>query len=299
MYSLTLVSCNDDEEGMPEETRSSFSINGQVTDPSTGNQSAWSANAVDVNFGAQGLSFKAGVGSDTLYVAIESVDSGLYVVDGTSDLSAFNRYEVFSSADSSISLYTYKADQSGGIVFNILSNDTVNQRISGFFSANYFNPVNNSDFFQLTDATFDISYAPPPGAPVFVPGGGTISFLRDGANQVYDNATGLLNENDIIVMDGTVTSGSTFTSIQLAFTDTLDVDTFMIGSGQILLEATYLESVGVMFDAFSADSGSVIITTHDTINNNISGQFNFKALNDQGTDSIYITMGEFDMNYIE
>ncbi|MCH2216433.1 MAG: DUF6252 family protein [Flavobacteriales bacterium] len=294
---LSIVSCNDDKE-TPEVPQPSFDIKGTVTDPITGNESDWNTNVVDVKFNAQGLSFKAGIDGDTIFVAVESVDSGMYIVDGTSLLSEMNQYKAFSPVDSTFTLYTYQADGNGGIIFNILNNDPIKQRVGGFFSAEYFNPINNSDFFRLNDAEFTFSYAPPPGEPGFVPGVGFISFIKDGLPQVFPAATGINDGDTLIVLQG-ITSVTTFPSINLNLADTLGVDTFFFGEGNNVISANYVQSLGGNISAFIADSGFVIITMHDTISNDISGQFSFKALNESGTDSIYLNAGAFEMNYID
>ncbi len=290
---LFLASC-DNAEDPPPASAPTFLLSGQLVDPVTGETSAWSTNSVTAELDEAGLRIKAVRGSDTLFIAVAGADSGSYSITQQSPLGPLNRVE--SVDQNGFTLYTYQANGNGGGVLNITKNDSVNRTISGDFFVKYFNPINNSDFFELTDAQFrNIAYSIfDDGPDIENPGIGTISFTAGSNNYSFDMATGDA-AGSIITLTG-VTPPLSVPSINLTLEQDIEPGTYPI-DGTSAITALFVQSVT---EFFVADSGSMEITAHDTINNNISGNFTFKGLlTSGGPDSIQVTNGVFEMNYTE
>lgn len=293
-----IVSCNSDNDSTAPPAPA-FVISGQSVDPVTGEVTQWATNTVSVELGAEGLQIKAVRGADTLFVAIASVDSGTYFIDQEPPLGPLNRLE--SVGENGLTLYSFQADGNGGGVFNITKNDTINRTITGDFSVKYFNPINNSDFFELNNAQFrNLSYGTFIGPPVVVPGTGTISFTQGGVDYLFEGEDVLAYIDStllpVIRMQGTTQPSPPETSISIAFETGID-------TGSYVLDGTTPLTAGVvknLLEVFQADSGSLEILMHDTINNDISGTFNFKGFSSlNNDDSTYVTNGMFNVNYLE
>jgi hypothetical protein len=290
---LFSASCNNTEDP-PAAPSPSFILSGQLVDPVTGESSAWATNTVTAELDAEGLRIKAVRGSDTLFIAIAEADSGSYFITQQSPLGSLNRVE--SVGENGLTLYTYQANGNGGGVFNITNSDSLNRTITGDFFVKYFNPINNSDFFELTDAQFkNIVYdleGDDPG--MGNPGIGTISFTVGSTDYEFDMATGDA-AGSTITLTG-VTPPLSVPSISLTMAQDIETGTYAL-DGTSSVTGLFVQSVT---EFFAADSGSMEITAHDTINNNISGNFAFKGLlTSGGPDSIQVTNGAFEMNYIE
>lgn len=287
---LLMVSCNS-EDAPPAPPAPTFLISGQVVDPVTGSVSQWGTNSVSAELDAAGLRIKAVRGADTLFIAIANVDSGAYFIDEEPPLGPLNRFE--SVGENGLVLYTFQANGNGGGVFNITKNDTINRTITGDFSVKYFNPINNSDFFELNNAQFrNLNYALSGTVPA-TPGIGTISFTAAGVDYNYDDATGLAEDSVISIVGFTppLTPSITLSIDQGLEPGIYPMDGISSVDGLFVLSVT---------EFFSADTGRIEILAHDTVNNNISGSFNFLALPNSGEgDSIQVTNGLFEMNYTE
>lgn len=292
-----IISCNGDDESTPPPAPT-FIISGQSVDPETGAVSQWATNTVNVELGAEGLRIKAVNGMDTLFVAIASVDSGTYFINQEPPLGPLNRLE--SADETGPALYTFQANGNGGGVFNITKNDTINRTITGDFTVKYFNPINNSDFFELNNAQFrNLSYGSFIGPPVVTPGTGTISFTQGGVDYLFEgeDVTAYIDSTllPVIRMQGVTQPSPPETSISIAFETNID-------TGSYILDGTTPLTAGViknLTEVFLADSGSLEVLFHDTINNDISGTFNFKGFSSVNDDSTYVTDGTFNVNYLE
>ncbi|HKK39368.1 MAG TPA: DUF6252 family protein [Cryomorphaceae bacterium] len=293
---LLSASCSEEEE-TPVFPTPNYLISGQTIDPVTGATSLWATNSVVAEFDAEGLRIKAINGSDTLFIAVAGVDSGEYFIDQESELANLNRYETL--GENGLTLYTFQANGNGGGMFNITANDTINKTISGDFSVKYFNPINNSDFFELNNAQFqNLNYGSFIGPPVSAPGTGTISFTQGGVDYLFEgeDATAYIDVGPVIRMQGVTQPSPPETSISIAFETDITV-------GSYILDGTTPLTAGVvknLTEVFLADSGSLEILMHDTINNDISGTFNFKGFSSlTSSDSTYVTDGVFNINYLE
>ncbi|MCZ4407689.1 DUF6252 family protein [Cryomorphaceae bacterium 1068] len=290
---LFSASCNNSEDP-PAAPAPSFKLSGQLVDPATGETSAWSTNTVTAELDAEGFRIKAVRGSDTLFITIAAADSGSYSITQQSPLGSLNRVE--SVGENGLTLYTFQANGNGGGVFNITNSDSLNKTITGDFFVKYFNPINNSDFFELTDGQFrNISYNMGDDGPdIENPGIGTISFMVGSSNYDFNMATGDAAAS-VITLTG-VTPPLSVPSISLTMAQDIEPGTYAL-DGTSSVTGLFVQSVT---EFFVADSGSMEITAHDTINNNISGNFAFKGLlTSGGPDSIQVTNGTFEMNYIE
>jgi len=69
-------------------------------------------------------------------------------------------------------------------MLNIIKNEPANRTITGDFFVKYFNPINNSDFFELNDAQFrNINYSISDDGPDPInPGVDSISFTAGDAD---------------------------------------------------------------------------------------------------------------------
>jgi hypothetical protein len=290
---LFSASCNDDDN-ITAPPAPTFLLSGQTVDPTTGAASVWATNSVSAELVSEGLRIKAIRGNDTLFIAVAGVDSGAYSIDQLSALGLLNRFE--SIGETGLTLYTFQANGNGGGMFNITKNDTVNNTITGDFFVKYFNPINNSDFFELNDAQFrNVTYSISDGGPDPVNSGvGSISFTAGDADYTYEMATGAVADS-LIVLTG-VTPPLSVPSISLTITSDIEPGTYSL-DGTSMITALFVQSVT---EFFVADSGSMEILIHDTLNNNISGNFAFKGLITSGAqDSIQVTNGVFDMNYLD
>lgn len=288
---LTLiVSCNSDDETTAPATPT-FKLSGQVVDPATGDASQWATNDVSAELSSAGLRIKAVRGADTLFIAIANVDSGTYFIDQEPPLGPLNRIE--SAGENGPILYSFQANGNGGGVFNITQNDSINQTITGDFSVKYFNPINNSDFFELNNVQFrNLSYGLSGSAPQN-PGVGSISFTADGVDYSYDNATGEVIDSVITIIGFTPPLTP---SITISIGQSLEPGIYPL-DGSASVDGLFVLSVT---EFFSADTGRVEILMHDTLAKNITGNFNFLAVPNSGEgDSVQVTNGVFDMNYIE
>lgn len=291
---LFSASCNDDDDDITAPSAQTFLLSGQTVDPATGATSVWATNSVSAEFDSEGLRIKAIRGNDTLFIAVAGVDSGAYSIDQLSGLGLLNRFE--SIGETGLTLYTFQANGNGGGMFNITKNDTVNNTITGDFFVKYFNPINNSDFFELNDAQFrNINYSiSDDGSDPVNSGVGSISFTAGDADYTYEMATGAVDES-LIELTG-VTPPLSVPSISLTIASDIEPGTYSL-DGTSMITALFVQSVT---EFFVADSGSMEILIHDTLNNNISGNFAFKGLITSGAqDSIQVTNGVFDMNYLD
>jgi hypothetical protein len=171
----------------------------------------------------------------------------------------------------------------------------------------YFNPINNSDFFRLTSATLtNIPFE------VFTPtivddggddGGGddggsggttgTFTFSRDGENQEWENLTSVNTGSGLLITayEGAI---STFPSLILSLPDDISPGTYAEDGDEIILR--YQPSFS---DFYLTTEGTVTVSAHDTEANTIQGTFSFTSTEALGTGVIEITNGSFDVNYIE
>jgi hypothetical protein len=158
-----------------------------------------------VAFNSEGLRIKAISGSDTLFIAIAEVDAGSSFLEQQSPLGPLNRFE--SVRGNGLVLYTSQANGNGGGVLNITKNDTVNRTITGDFFVKYFNPINNSNFFEMNNAQFqNLNYGSFIGPPVFTPGTRTISFTQGGVDYLFEgeDVQALIDVGPVIRMQGVI-----------------------------------------------------------------------------------------------
>ncbi len=204
-----IVSCNSDDE-VTAPPAPTFLMSGQTADPVTGGISLWATNSVTAQLDSLGFFIKAVRGSDTLSIATEGIDTLMYPITSSSDLSLFNYYQTDPS--DGFGFYSFKADGSGGGLLNITNHDTINQTFSGDLSVQFFNPINNSDFIELSNVTLtNIPYTviapntdgepddedPDGGGPVF----GTMNYTIGGTDYNITAATGV-NSAGILALPG-------------------------------------------------------------------------------------------------
>jgi hypothetical protein len=85
-------------------------------------------------------------------------------------------------------------------------------------------------------------------------------------------------------------------SFSLTISSDIEPGTYSL-DGTSMITALFVQSVT---EFFVADSGSMEILIHDTLNNNVSGNFAFKGLiTSEAQDSIQVTNEVFDMNYLD
>jgi hypothetical protein len=302
-----VASCNtDDPTGDAGPPARVFLIDGQLEEPGTGNIIPWRTDAVSAQLSDMGLKLTAADGRDTLFVAVQGLDTLMYNITSMSPLSGMNRFESTDS-DSTVTLYTFKADGSGGGVLNITSVDEAAKRFSGELMVEYFNPINNSDFFRLISASLNnIPYQD--GTAGGDDGGGdgggddddddpeisgSISFLVDGSENSFDNISAL---NSGAQLGFTGNQGLFQQVPSINFTVPSDIAPGSYDVTDVEVSITYNESFSAIF---VADEGTLEITTHDTENNLIEGTFNFLGRNFANQETRQITEGTFSVSYLD
>ncbi|MGB6038185.1 MAG: DUF6252 family protein, partial [Cryomorphaceae bacterium] len=204
-----IVACNSDDEIIAPPTPT-FLVSGQTIDPVTGETSPWATNSVTAQLDSLGFFIKAVRGSDTLSIAIDGIDTLMYPITNSSNLSSFNYYQTVPTTG--FGFYSFKADGSGGGILNITNHDTINQTFSGDLSVQFFNPINNSDFIDLNNVTLtNIPYTviapdtggetggggPDDGGPLV----GTMSYTINGTEYTITAATGV-NSAGVLALSG-------------------------------------------------------------------------------------------------
>jgi|GEM_PF-4667081 len=296
-----IVSCNSDD-AITAPPAPTFLASGQSVDPVTGETSSWATNSVTAQLDSLGFFIKAVRGSDTLSIAIDGVDTLMYAITSSSDLSSFNYYQTVPT--DGFGFYSFKADGSGGGILNITNLNETNQTFSGNLSVQFFNPVNNSDFIELRDVTLtNIPYAviapdtdgepddenPDDGGPIV----GTMNYTIDGTEYTITEATGV-NSAGVLALSGENPPLGNPT-LNISLNGAVEPGIYTL-EGSLNTSATVLQGVSQFF---VANTGSVEVVTHDLTANTITGTFSFTATSFPSGDEINVSAGSFDIEYVE
>jgi hypothetical protein len=290
---LVAASCNDDDDNGGNSTPApQASFSGELTNPSTGEVSTWTADEVTAQLGIGGdLTIKARRGSDTLSLRVPTFEVRQYAIAFDEPFAQDNGYIVVTSTDTLV--YGYRiGDFDGGGVLSITSIDSVNMRFDGDIAGlQFFNvengPDENDQFILQNVVLSNIPYTIEEfdlGDPVT----GTLSLVADGTPINFPNVTGFNLEGAIFV-GGAQNAQGAFPSFSMLFDETTAPGTYAIGPNQLIL-LTYNTSENVNY---TPQDGEFVVVTN--ANNTIQGTFFFTG-EDSGN-TIDITDGLFNINY--
>ena len=286
-FSLILFSCQKDGYAPPPPWSSTNSSSSSGSMVCKVDGSSWSAAAgmaaaslFDNASNVTGMSS----GSSTITFTINEAfsPSSTYNLDFDSG----NAAAYTSSNDGSSAWLSNGGGSAGGILY-ITTIDTENKLISGLF---YFDAIRATDnsYRHITDGEFtNLSY----GTSASGPGENTFTVDIDAEPFAPAAINGLILGGKIRIV---ASDAQGVQSVSVSMPEDIAVGTYDIGGGFSDYSGMYNPNASI---STLSNSGTLIISTHDTGSNFIEGSFEFTSSEFVGPASFELTNGEFSVSY--
>ena len=278
------VACGDDDDKGGPSTKPTASMSTTYKD-TLGNTTNWSATSVEAEQGIDGFTITGSTNNQTesfsLYISAATV--GDHFDDATI---IYTRLE-----DGNLIMYSSGSFGSDAYaMISVTEVDTVNKTISGTFSYLLTNPMNSNDYIYNSDLEPGKFTKIPYSTEVIGGGGeGTFNFDLNGTPKVANEASGIKFAGQIML---SANFGATDASLTMP--GDIAPGTYDFGSTGSAVSMTYMMG---STSVYVSNSGSLVITSHNTATKTISGTFQCALTDLFSQEVLQATNGNFSITY--